>query len=127
MSMCGFKDVGNPGPYLCGISNLYISNVTQVWDALKILDAADIDKPGASSGIVEIYSLRVVPKWLSGKPQGWNRDVLRVCCVSDLSAIMYKESDLNMGENSCIDRCVSKYWNVTNLIGQLLGSGRPPM
>ncbi|KAH1263935.1 Mitochondrial import inner membrane translocase subunit TIM10 [Glycine max] len=39
----------------------------------------------------------------------------------------YKESELNMGENSCIDRCVSKYWHVTNLIGQLLGSGRPPI
>ncbi|KAL4292474.1 hypothetical protein AHAS_Ahas18G0031700 [Arachis hypogaea] len=39
----------------------------------------------------------------------------------------YKESELNMGENSCIDRCVSKYWHVTNLIGQLLGTGRPPM
>nr|KAJ0184911.1 hypothetical protein LSAT_V11C900465320 [Lactuca sativa] len=39
----------------------------------------------------------------------------------------YKESELNMGENSCIDRCVSKYWQVTNLVGQLLGSGRPPM
>ncbi|CAJ1955650.1 unnamed protein product [Sphenostylis stenocarpa] len=39
----------------------------------------------------------------------------------------YKESELNMGENSCIDRCVSKYWHVTNLIGQLLGSGKPPM
>ncbi|WVY90724.1 hypothetical protein V8G54_036238 [Vigna mungo] len=39
----------------------------------------------------------------------------------------YKESELNMGENSCIDRCVSKYWQVNNLIGQLLGSGRPPI
>ncbi|KAF4387966.1 hypothetical protein F8388_005583 [Cannabis sativa] len=39
----------------------------------------------------------------------------------------YKESELNMGENSCIDRCVSKYWHVTNLVGQLLGSGRPGM
>ncbi|XP_052728870.1 mitochondrial import inner membrane translocase subunit TIM10-like isoform X6 [Vigna angularis] len=39
----------------------------------------------------------------------------------------YKESELNMGENSCIDRCVSKYWQVNNLIGQLLGSGKPPM
>ncbi|CAK8564055.1 unnamed protein product [Lathyrus sativus] len=48
----------------------------EVWDALKILDAADIDNPEASSGIVEIYSLRVVPKGLSGKPQGWNREHL---------------------------------------------------
>ncbi|KAK9140543.1 hypothetical protein Scep_010224 [Stephania cephalantha] len=39
----------------------------------------------------------------------------------------HKESELNMGENSCIDRCVSKYWQVTNLVGQLLGSNRPPM
>ncbi|XP_024638709.1 extracellular ribonuclease isoform X3 [Medicago truncatula] len=48
----------------------------EVWDALKVLDAADIDKPEASLGIVEIYSLRVVPKWLSGKPEGWNREHL---------------------------------------------------
>ncbi|KAK7261526.1 hypothetical protein RIF29_27840 [Crotalaria pallida] len=39
----------------------------------------------------------------------------------------YRENELNMGENSCIDRCVSKYWHVTNLIGQLLGTGKPPM
>ncbi|NP_001403141.1 Mitochondrial import inner membrane translocase subunit TIM10 isoform 2 [Zea mays] len=38
----------------------------------------------------------------------------------------YKEAELNMGENSCIDRCVSKYWQVTNLVGQMLGN-RPQM
>ncbi|VFQ79894.1 unnamed protein product [Cuscuta campestris] len=37
----------------------------------------------------------------------------------------YKESELNMGENSCIDRCVSKYWQVNSLVGGLLGGGRP--
>ncbi|KAG2699567.1 hypothetical protein I3843_07G197000 [Carya illinoinensis] len=48
----------------------------EVWDALKILDAADVEKPEASSGIIEIYSLRVVPKHLAGKPEGWNREHL---------------------------------------------------
>ncbi|GLT71931.1 hypothetical protein SLA2020_439130 [Shorea laevis] len=48
----------------------------EVWDALKILDAADIYKPEASSGIIDIYSLRVVPKRLAGKPEGWNREHL---------------------------------------------------
>ncbi|KAI5413490.1 hypothetical protein KIW84_057894 [Lathyrus oleraceus] len=45
--------------------------------------------------------------------------------TSFLFSRRYKESELNMGENSCIDRCVSKYWHVTNLVGQLLGTGKP--
>ncbi|XP_057981531.1 uncharacterized protein LOC131166914 isoform X2 [Malania oleifera] len=48
----------------------------KVWDALKILDAADVDNPEASSGVVEVYSLRVVSKLLAGKPDGWNREHL---------------------------------------------------
>ncbi|KAE9462452.1 hypothetical protein C3L33_05664, partial [Rhododendron williamsianum] len=48
----------------------------QVWEALKILDAADVDKPEASSEVVEIYSLRIVSKLLAGKPEGWNREHL---------------------------------------------------
>ncbi|KAH0883569.1 hypothetical protein HID58_059665 [Brassica napus] len=38
----------------------------------------------------------------------------------------YKENELNMGENSCIDRCVSKYWQVNGMVGQLLSAGKPP-
>ncbi|XP_058212907.1 mitochondrial import inner membrane translocase subunit TIM10-like [Rhododendron vialii] len=48
-------------------------------------------------------------------------------CFSKCIENRHKESELNMGENSCIDRCVSKYWQVTNLVGQLLGSNQPPM
>ncbi|KAJ4978033.1 hypothetical protein NE237_008813 [Protea cynaroides] len=48
-------------------------------------------------------------------------------CFNKCIEKRYKDSELNLGENSCIDRCVSKYWQVTNLVGQLLGSSRPPM
>ncbi|BBH04703.1 Tim10/DDP family zinc finger protein, partial [Prunus dulcis] len=48
-------------------------------------------------------------------------------CFNKCVEKKYKEAELNMGENSCIDRCVSKYWHVTNLVGQLLGAGRPPI
>ncbi|CAI9098351.1 OLC1v1034983C1 [Oldenlandia corymbosa var. corymbosa] len=46
-------------------------------------------------------------------------------CFAKCVENRYKESELNMGENSCIDRCVSKYWQVTNLVGQLLGNQGP--
>ncbi|TVU30132.1 hypothetical protein EJB05_21739 [Eragrostis curvula] len=47
-----------------------------VWDALKILDAADAEHPEASSEVIEIYAQRAVPKLLAGKPDGWNREHL---------------------------------------------------
>eukprot|EP00890_Picochlorum_soloecismus_P005280 jgi/Picsp_1/5753/NSC_03112-R1_mitochondrial import inner membrane translocase subunit tim10 len=50
----------------------------------------------------------------------------------------YKDGDLSVGENTCIDRCSSKYWQlpscpsdylndacffqVTGIVGQLLGA-----
>ncbi|XP_006657583.1 mitochondrial import inner membrane translocase subunit TIM10-like [Oryza brachyantha] len=43
-------------------------------------------------------------------------------CFSKCIEKRHKEAELNMGENSCIDRCVSKYWQVTNLVGQMLGN-----
>ncbi|XP_066327306.1 uncharacterized protein [Miscanthus floridulus] len=47
-----------------------------VWEALKILDAAVAEHPEASSEVIEIYSQRAVSKLLAGKPDGWNREHL---------------------------------------------------
>lgn len=46
-------------------------------------------------------------------------------CFNKCVEKRYKEGELHIGENSCIDRCVSKYWQVNNIVGQVLGSGRP--
>ncbi|XP_021766942.1 mitochondrial import inner membrane translocase subunit TIM10-like isoform X2 [Chenopodium quinoa] len=45
-------------------------------------------------------------------------------CFNKCVEKRYKEGDLNLGENSCIDRCVSKYWQVNNMIGHILAYGR---
>ncbi|URD89937.1 Endonuclease I [Musa troglodytarum] len=62
-----------PSVYPCEDVDSYYNGV---WDALKILDAVDVENPEASSEIIEIYSLRAVPKSLAGKPEGWNREHL---------------------------------------------------
>eukprot|EP00740_Mantoniella_antarctica_P006162 CAMPEP_0181358336 /NCGR_PEP_ID=MMETSP1106-20121128/5458_1 /TAXON_ID=81844 /ORGANISM="Mantoniella antarctica, Strain SL-175" /LENGTH=92 /DNA_ID=CAMNT_0023471295 /DNA_START=37 /DNA_END=315 /DNA_ORIENTATION=+ len=38
----------------------------------------------------------------------------------------FKEGDLNVGENSCVDRCTSKYWQCVGMVGQMLGAGGEP-
>ncbi|XP_074290189.1 mitochondrial import inner membrane translocase subunit TIM10 [Silene latifolia] len=48
-------------------------------------------------------------------------------CFRKCADKSFKDSELNMAENGCIDKCVSKYWQVTNLVGQLLGTNQPPM
>ncbi|KMT06527.1 hypothetical protein BVRB_7g157010 [Beta vulgaris subsp. vulgaris] len=45
-------------------------------------------------------------------------------CFSKCVEKRYKEGELNLGETSCIDRCVSKYWQVNNIIGRRLAYGR---
>ena len=34
----------------------------------------------------------------------------------------FKDGDLNVGENSCVDRCSSKYWQCVGIVGQMLGA-----
>mmetsp|Transcript_26435 Transcript_26435/g.50210 ORF Transcript_26435/g.50210 Transcript_26435/m.50210 type:complete len:82 (+) Transcript_26435:123-368(+) len=34
----------------------------------------------------------------------------------------FKDGDLNVGENSCVDRCAAKYWAVVGIVGQMLGA-----
>eukprot|EP00983_Pelagomonas_calceolata_P033805 1059003-Pelagomonas_calceolata.AAC.5 len=34
----------------------------------------------------------------------------------------FKEGSLSVGENSCVDRCCAKYWQVVAIVGQLLGA-----
>ena len=50
----------------------YTSTATDVWDALKVLDA----DPSNASRVVEIYSGRSVASSSSGRTEGWNREHL---------------------------------------------------
>merc|ERR1712224_544793 len=43
-------------------------------------------------------------------------------CFDKCMSKPHKESDLNVGENSCVDRCVAKYWQVVSTVGALLGT-----
>lgn len=43
-------------------------------------------------------------------------------CHERCAARPYKEGTLSVGENSCIDRCCAKYWQVVAIVGQLLGA-----
>jgi len=36
----------------------------------------------------------------------------------------YKDGELSVGENTCLDRCASKYWATTSIVGQLLGASQ---
>lgn len=44
-----------------------------------------------------------------------------VTCFDKCADRKFKEGDLSVGENSCVDRCTAKYWQVTSIVGQMLG------
>ncbi|KAJ4765131.1 Extracellular ribonuclease [Rhynchospora pubera] len=58
------------------VSPHYSLPYKKVWEALKILDAADIDHPEISSDVIEVYTQGAVSKQLAGKSEGWNREHL---------------------------------------------------
>ena len=73
---------------------------------------------------VEIRLL-TLPKHLEDKAMQLSDGPPLVCMqMLALHLCRYKEGDLNVGENSCVDRCASKYWQVTGIVGQLLGGGQ---
>ncbi|WZN60534.1 subunit TIM10 of mitochondrial inner membrane translocase [Chloropicon roscoffensis] len=48
-------------------------------------------------------------------------NAMTASCFAKCMDTRYKEGDLNVGENSCVDRCAAKYWQVTGIVGQMLG------
>nr|VDD13909.1 unnamed protein product [Brassica oleracea] len=69
------------------------------------------------------YRVELFNKYLNQS----HHSLLAQTCFSKCVDKRYKETELNMGDNSCIDRCVSKYWQVNGMVGQLLSAGKPPM
>ncbi|XP_074273993.1 mitochondrial import inner membrane translocase subunit TIM10-like isoform X4 [Silene latifolia] len=45
-------------------------------------------------------------------------------CFSKCVDRRYKEGELNLGETTCVNRCVAKYYQVNNMVGQLLAYGK---
>eukprot|EP00884_Botryococcus_braunii_P009055 jgi/Botrbrau1/18150/Bobra.53_1s0021.1 len=43
-------------------------------------------------------------------------------CYDKCTDKRHKDGDLNVGESSCLDRCCSKYWQATAIVGQKLGA-----
>lgn len=63
--------------------------------------------------------LRVAEQEMDYRVDLFNRMVST--CFDKCMDRRYKEGELNVGETACIDRCASKYWQVTGIVGQLLG------
>lgn len=49
-------------------------------------------------------------------------DRMAASCYEKCIDKKFKDGDLNVGENSCVDRCTSKYWQCVGIVGQMLGA-----
>nr|XP_010931162.1 mitochondrial import inner membrane translocase subunit TIM10 isoform X1 [Elaeis guineensis]XP_010931163.1 mitochondrial import inner membrane translocase subunit TIM10 isoform X1 [Elaeis guineensis] len=65
-------------------------------------------KSSSSYGLLQIFGM--AEQEMEYRVDLFNR--LTKLCFDKCIDKRYKETELNMGENSCIDRCVSKYWQV---------------
>ena len=54
----------------------------------------------------------------------WNACRMVGSCYDKCMDKRYKDGDLSVGENTCLDRCASKYWATTSIVGQLLGASQ---
>ena len=46
-------------------------------------------------------------------------------CHRKCVATKYTESDLTVGENACVDRCVSKYFEMQAMLQEMMMQGVP--
>ncbi|GAQ91473.1 Mitochondrial import inner membrane protein [Klebsormidium nitens] len=77
--------------------------------------------PGSPSGINREQAFAVAQQEMEYRVDLFNK--LAGTCFEKCMEKRLKEGDLNVGETSCIDRCVAKYWQVTGIIGQMLSAG----
>ncbi|KAK9022213.1 hypothetical protein V6N11_002495 [Hibiscus sabdariffa] len=80
--------------------------------------------PNIPAGINKEQAFGMAETEMEYRVELFNR--LGQTCFNKCVDKRYKEAELNMGENSCIDRCVSKYWQVNSMIGQMLSAGGQP-
>ncbi|XP_050237899.1 mitochondrial import inner membrane translocase subunit TIM10 [Mercurialis annua] len=79
---------------------------------------------GIPAGLDKEQVMGMLGMEMEYKVELFNR--LAMTCFNKCVDKKYREPELNMGENSCIDRCVSKYHLVNSIIGQMLSNGQRP-
>ncbi|KAJ4846189.1 protein transporter tim10 [Turnera subulata] len=80
------------------------------------------NNPGVPASIDKETAFTLAQSEMEYRVELFNR--LVHTCFNKCVDRRYKENELNMGENSCIDRCTAKYWAVNNIVGQMISGGQ---
>ncbi|XP_064970871.1 mitochondrial import inner membrane translocase subunit TIM10-like isoform X2 [Musa acuminata AAA Group] len=80
-------------------------------------DSPSVADTSAPSNLDKDQMLAQAEKEMGFRIDHLNR--LAQTCFNKCVDKRYKDSELYIGENSCVDRCVSKYIQVTNIIGHI--------